>query len=176
MEGQGPPLILHHGFAERSDDWHRAGYADALGGIYTLVLIDARGHGQSDKPRERAAYEWPVQVWDVISVLDHLKISRAAFWGYSLGGEIGFGLALHAPERVSALICGRASAHASDLGTAFRGIDGADPDAFLNRLAARVGVSSFTGQAKARLLGRMTLPRGRRRHRIDRRWNTCCQT
>ena len=152
VEGNGPPLVLHHGFTQRGRDWHRTGYVEALAQNYQVILIDARGHGDSDKPHERSAYAWPVQVLDVVAVLDALALRQVAYWGYSMGGEIGFGLASYAPERVSALLCGGASAHASDLGAAFRDTDGTDEDAFLERLAARVGVSSFPGEARARIL------------------------
>jgi len=151
VAGHGPPLVLHHGFAQRAGDWHDAGYVDELAATHTVLLIDARGHGDSDKPHDKSAYIWPVQVFDVIAVLDELKVSRAAYWGYSMGGEFGFGLAAYAPHRISALLCGGASAHGSDMGTAFRGIDGTDPEAFLERLAARTGASSFDGDARTRL-------------------------
>jgi pimeloyl-ACP methyl ester carboxylesterase len=150
--GSGPPLLLHHGFGQRSNDWHRAGYVHALAASYTVILVDARGHGGSDKPYDKSAYTWPVQVFDIVTVLDRLDLTRAAYWGYSMGGEFGFGLALYAPERMSALVCGGASAHGSDIGTALHGIDGTDPDAFLEKLAARTGVSSINGDAKARFL------------------------
>ncbi len=151
VTGHGSPLVLHHGFAQRSVDWHEAGYVDELAATHTMILVDARGHGESDKPHDRASYIWPVQVFDVIAVLDELKVSRAAYWGYSMGGDFGFGLAAYAPHRISALLCGGASADSSDMGTAFRGIDGTDPEAFLERLAARTGAPSFDDGARPRL-------------------------
>ena len=156
VAGHGPPLVLHHGFAQRAGDWHDAGYVDELAATHTVLLIDARGHGDSDKPHDKSAYIWPVQVFDVIAVLDELKVSRAAYWGYSMGGEFGFGLAAYAPHRISALLCGGASAHGSDMGTAFRGIDGTDPEAFLERLAARTGASEFDGDARSPVQKRPT--------------------
>src|SRR5215510_562021 len=124
VEGAGPPLVLQHGFTPRVQDWYQAGYVEALQSAYQLILIAARGHGSSEKPHTRAAYTWPVSVHDVVAVLDHLQIPRAAFWGYSLGGQIGFGLAQYAPERLDALLIGGASAYASSLGTGFRDVDG----------------------------------------------------
>jgi pimeloyl-ACP methyl ester carboxylesterase len=150
VTGHGPPLVLHHGFAQRSGDWHEAGYVDELAATHAVILVDARGHGKSDKPHDKASYIWPVQVFDVIAVLDELKVSRAVYWGYSMGGDFGFGLAVYAPHRISALVCGGASADGSDMGTAFRGIDGTDPEAFLERLAARTA-SSFDDRARTRL-------------------------
>jgi len=151
ITGRGPPIVLHHGFSQSSKDWHRAAYVDELADIHTVILVDARGHGESDKPHDKSAYNWPVQVFDIVAVLDELKVRKAAFWGYSMGAEIGFGVAVYAPHRTSALILGGASAHGSDIGSAFRGIDGTDPEAFLERLGARTG-TSFDVNARTRLL------------------------
>jgi pimeloyl-ACP methyl ester carboxylesterase len=73
---------------------------------YHLILIDARGHGQSDKPHEPAAYNSPNFTADVVAVLDALAVPKAHFFGYSMGSRIGFGIAEHAPERVYSLILG----------------------------------------------------------------------
>ena len=47
VEGEGPALVLQHGFSESVVDWYEAGYVDALRPVYRLILIDARGHGAS---------------------------------------------------------------------------------------------------------------------------------
>src|SRR2546430_6700803 len=85
-EGEGPPLVLQHGFTQSVRDWYLAGYVDALKPAYQLILIDARGHGGSEKLHDRAAYTWPIPVYDVITVLDHLHLPCVHFWGYSMGG------------------------------------------------------------------------------------------
>jgi len=151
VEGKGPPLVLHHGFTQNLERWYQCGYVDALKPHHQLLLIDARGHGASDKPRDGAAYAWPVGVMDVVAVLEALHIRQTLFWGYSMGGSIGFGLAKHAPERVKALVIGGASANASDLGTALRHVDGSDPKAFLAAFEALLGVR-FVPEYKAMLL------------------------
>jgi pimeloyl-ACP methyl ester carboxylesterase len=50
VEGDGPPLVLQHGFGQKASSWRLGGYVDALKSQYRLVLVDARGHGESDKP------------------------------------------------------------------------------------------------------------------------------
>ena len=50
VEGKGPPLILQHGFTDSSESWYELGYVEALKPKHRLVLIDSRGHGESDKP------------------------------------------------------------------------------------------------------------------------------
>ena len=97
VEGEGPSLVLLHGFNSNLANWYERGYAEPLQRDYQLILIDARGHGASDKPHDRAAYTWPIPVADVIAVLDHLYIPQAHVLGYSMGGGACFGLAKYAP-------------------------------------------------------------------------------
>jgi pimeloyl-ACP methyl ester carboxylesterase len=106
VEGEGPPLVLQHGFSESVVDWYEAGYVDALRSDYRLILIDARGHGASDKPHDADGYELERRVADVVAVLDGLAIEKAVFWGYSMGGWIGFGTAKYSKERFRALVIG----------------------------------------------------------------------
>ena len=112
--GDGPPLVLQHGFTQCIEDWIECGYTAALAPRHRLVLIDARGHGGSDKPHDPADYALERRAADVTAVLDALGIERADYWGYSMGGFIGFGLARHAPHRLRRLIIGGSHAVARD--------------------------------------------------------------
>jgi pimeloyl-ACP methyl ester carboxylesterase len=134
VKGQGPPLVLLHGFTSNLQLWKLLGYVDALSNHYRLILIDCRGHGQSSKPHTAAAYDLHLRVGDVLAVLDHLSIAQAHIYGYSMGGWIGFGLAAHAPQRVHSLVA--VGAHCLDDLTwvAFNGIDGQDEEAFFTAL------------------------------------------
>jgi pimeloyl-ACP methyl ester carboxylesterase len=109
VEGRGSPLVLQHGFTDSLVSWYEYGYVDALAGVYQLVLIDARGHGESDKPHDASMYADSAMPLDVVAVLDHLKIERSAFFGYSMGGDIGLALAYYAPGRFTALGIGGAA-------------------------------------------------------------------
>ncbi len=131
VEGVGPPLVLQHGFFWSVEGWYRVGYVDALRTSYRLILIDARGHGASDKPHDGAAYSLPRQVGDIVAVLDALDLPKAHFWGYSMGGGFGFGIAKYAAARVNSLIIGGAHPYGRRLPVASRP-DGADPEAFLD--------------------------------------------
>ena len=108
VEGAGPPLVLQAGLSGHIDNWRSLGYVSALRHDYRLILIDARGHGQSDKPHDEASYAFDRVVADVIAVLDALGVERAHYWGYSMGGRTGFGMAKFAPTRVNGLIIGGA--------------------------------------------------------------------
>ncbi len=108
VEGGGPPLLLHWGFAGSAEDWADAGYVAALRDRYRLVMLDPRGQGRSDKPHDPAAYAVGCRVGDVLAVLDAEGIDRAHFWGYSMGGSIGFAFGVHAPDRLRSLVLGGA--------------------------------------------------------------------
>ena len=131
VEGEGRPLVLQHGYTQNLEHWYQCGYVDALKARYRLVLIDARGHGASDKPHERAAYAWPVGAMDVLAVLDALGIRQTLYWGYSMGGAIGFGALTIASERFIALVAGGAAADAFNIGDRLQHVDGRDPEAFV---------------------------------------------
>jgi pimeloyl-ACP methyl ester carboxylesterase len=93
VEGEGPPLVIQHGFTDSIQTWYELGYVDALKRDNRLILVDARGHGASDKPHEPTAYKPESNVADVVSVLTDLDISRAHFFGYSMGAWIAFAMA-----------------------------------------------------------------------------------
>ncbi|MCX6101559.1 MAG: alpha/beta fold hydrolase [Candidatus Bipolaricaulota bacterium] len=106
VEGKGPALVLHHWTFSSLDAWYELGYADALAPERRLILIDSRGHGESDAPHGEGAYRPEPRVADVVTVLDALEIPVAAFFGYSMGGWICFACAKWAPERFSAFLLG----------------------------------------------------------------------
>jgi pimeloyl-ACP methyl ester carboxylesterase len=109
LVGEGAPLLLFHGSLTSSGLWRALGYVDALRAEHQLILVDARGHGRSDKPTTTDSYAMERLVGDVIAVLDDCGVPEAAYLGYSLGGRVGFALAIRAAVRVRALIVGGAS-------------------------------------------------------------------
>ena len=104
--GEGPPLVLQHGFLGSLLEWTDLAYVEALGRDYRLILVDARGHGFSDKPHDAEAYNERLLAGDVVAVLDDLGVDKAHFFGYSMGGRIGFALAAHVAERFHSFVIG----------------------------------------------------------------------
>ena len=106
VEGDGTPLVLQHGLTSSILRWYEFGFVDALKTDYRLLLIDARGHGDSDKPHDAEAYDQKLMASDVIAVLDAEGIDRAHYMGYSMGGSIGFAIADSFADRFHSLIIG----------------------------------------------------------------------
>jgi pimeloyl-ACP methyl ester carboxylesterase len=113
VEGDGPPLILQHGFIDSSESWYELGYVDALKAKYRVVLPDTRGHGRSDKPHDPRAYTPELFAADIITVLDDAGVDKVFFWGYSQGGTIALAMAKYAAERLAGLVIGGAAAAGS---------------------------------------------------------------
>lgn len=106
--GDGPPLVLQHGRLGSGQFWFDAGYVAALATEHRLVIVDARGHGRSDKPADPAAYTPEAMAGDIVAVLDRLAIDRADLFGYSMGGRIGFATTALFGQRIHALVAGGA--------------------------------------------------------------------
>jgi len=142
IDGDGPVLVLQHGLSDSGPCWHEFGYVRALRQDYRLVLIDARGHGRSDKPHDPASYTDRQYTGDVLAVLDALKVDRAHYLGYSLGARIGFDLAGHAPERLRSCILGALHPYAVDVGP-LRQLLGEGLDAWVEYLQHDAGPLPF---------------------------------
>lgn len=114
VEGEGPPLVLCHGLAMSLEVWRIWGFVEGLKDKYKLILIDARGHGYSDKPHDPEAYRIEPRVADVVTVLDDLNIEKAHFLDYSMGGIIGWSIGKYAPDRFYSLIIGGCAPYEND--------------------------------------------------------------
>jgi pimeloyl-ACP methyl ester carboxylesterase len=108
VEGAGPPLVLHTGFVSAGHDWYDMGYVEALERDYRLIIPDPLGQGESDKPHATEACSPEHRVADVVAVLDALAVDRAHFWGYSMGGRVGFDMGVRRPDRLTSLVLGGA--------------------------------------------------------------------
>lgn len=108
--GEGEPVVLIHGWMADSSMWGR----DPAGNTkldtkdtdgFQLIALDCRGHGKSDKPREKEKYGQEMAE-DVVRLLDHLKIEKAHLIGYSSGAYIAGYVCAHHPERVRSVVFG----------------------------------------------------------------------
>jgi len=97
--GNGEPLVCLHAYALDHTEWMDV--ARLLKSDFTLVLPDIRGHGRSTSPK--GLYTMKELAGDIIALLDHLKIEKAALAGHSMGGYVALSMAKYYPERVSGL-------------------------------------------------------------------------
>jgi pimeloyl-ACP methyl ester carboxylesterase len=96
VKGQGTPVILIHGYTGSAQgNWFSNGIAEALAKNHMVVALDCRNHGKSDKPQLNG----PGRAEDVVELMDHLKIQKAHFHGYSMGGGIVGRLLTLIPDR-----------------------------------------------------------------------------
>lgn len=86
VRGDGPPLLLLHGFFGTSGDWVHLFDLDQLGRRFRLVMPDARGHGRSTDPAGALTHRQAAA--DVRALLDHLGLARVKAVGLSFGGNI----------------------------------------------------------------------------------------
>jgi 3-oxoadipate enol-lactonase len=98
--GDGPPVILAHGFL--MDHEMFVHQVDALSAEYRAITWDERGFGLTEYDGEPFTY-WDSAA-DCLGLLDHLGIDRAVVGGMSQGGFLSLRVALTAPQRVRALI------------------------------------------------------------------------
>jgi pimeloyl-ACP methyl ester carboxylesterase len=111
-----PPIVLVHGFASNAQiNWVYPGWVSELTRSGRRVIaLDNRGHGQSSKLYDPAAYHTGIMAEDVRALMDHLGITRADVMGYSMGARICAFLALRHPDRVHAVILGGLGIHLID--------------------------------------------------------------
>ena len=99
VDGEGPPVVLVHGFAVNSVlNWRLMGVIDALAKGFQVIAMDCRGHGLSGKPHAPDQYGVEMAE-DVVRLMDHLQIEKAHLAGYSMGGAIALTLAVTHPKR-----------------------------------------------------------------------------
>jgi pimeloyl-ACP methyl ester carboxylesterase len=109
-EGEGDPIVLVHGFASNKEvNWVMPGWTSTLRRDGRRVIaLDNRGHGQSTKLYDPAAYHTDIMAGDVAALIEHLALGRADLMGYSLGSRISAVLAARRPELVRSVILGGA--------------------------------------------------------------------
>ena len=100
MMGEGPPLILLHGWMGSSYHWRRV--MPLLAKHHMVIAPDARGYGESDKPAQ--GYDGRTQVQDVRGIMKALGVPKAFVLGHDMGALTALLLAADHPEEALGLI------------------------------------------------------------------------
>ena len=98
--GQGPAVVLLHGYGETGDMW--VAMAAALARDHRVIVPDLRGLGLSSKPA--GGFDKKNQAHDVAGVLDQLGVDRADVVAHDIGNMVAFAFAAQYPQRVTKLV------------------------------------------------------------------------
>lgn len=101
-----PSLLFVHGLGSSTRDWEMQ--IPFFESDYHILTLDIRGHGQSDKPK--SDYSASIFASDIAALLDALKIEKVHYVGLSMGGMIGFQMAIDFPERLHSVTIVNATA------------------------------------------------------------------
>ncbi|PIW26267.1 MAG: alpha/beta hydrolase [Rhodospirillales bacterium CG15_BIG_FIL_POST_REV_8_21_14_020_66_15] len=104
MGGEGPPVLLLHGYPQTHAMWHKL--APLMAPHYTLVMADLRGYGDSGKPPTDARhipYSKRAMAADLAGLMADLGFARFAVVGHDRGGRVGHRLAADHGDRVARL-------------------------------------------------------------------------
>jgi haloacetate dehalogenase len=102
--GEGPPLLLLHGYPETSACWRKI--VPALARRFTVVAADLRGYGRSSKPPgggDHAAYSKRTMAADQVALMQAFGFERFRLAGHDRGGRVSHRLALDHPGAVERL-------------------------------------------------------------------------
>ncbi|MFD3189060.1 alpha/beta fold hydrolase [Sedimentitalea sp. HM32M-2] len=99
--GEGPPLLLLHGFPQCRAMWHRI--APALARRFTVIAADLRGYGESAKPEGVQSYTFRNMAADQRGLMKQLGFERFHLVGHDRGARTAHRLALDAPKAVQSL-------------------------------------------------------------------------
>jgi haloacetate dehalogenase len=105
LGGQGPPVLLLHGYPQTHAMWHLV--APLLAERFTVVCTDLRGYGDSDKPHSdetHKAYAKRTMALDQLEVMRELGHERFALVAHDRGARVARRLALDHPDAVSRLV------------------------------------------------------------------------
>jgi len=98
--GEGPPVVLLHGFPETNFAWRHQ--IPVLGELYRLIVPDLRGYGETEKPA--AGYDKRTMARDLAALLDSLGIDKIALVGHDRGARVATRFAKDFPSRVDRLV------------------------------------------------------------------------
>lgn len=115
-EGEGPPVVLIHGFASALDTW-RGVMKQLVEDHHRVLAMDLKGFGWSSRPPGDYSPQAEAQL--VLALMDQRNIKTAAIVGHSWGSSVALALALAAPERVTKIALYDAWVYEDQLPTTF---------------------------------------------------------
>ncbi|MGQ0735539.1 MAG: alpha/beta fold hydrolase [Acidobacteriota bacterium] len=114
--GQGPAILLLHGGGQTRRSWNERGYVERLSKQFTVITMDQRGSGDSDKPKALAAYSLDRVLQDITAVADGAGVPRFHLLAFGHGATVGRHLVARSDRVISAVLVG------SNMGPAVGGV------------------------------------------------------
>ena len=114
-EGEGPPIVLVHGFASALDTWR--GVSKELVKKHRVIALDLKGFGWSSRPE--GDYSPAAEAQIVLALMDQRNVKQAVVVAHSWGSSVALEMALQAPERVTRLALYDAWVYEEQLPTTF---------------------------------------------------------
>jgi len=102
--GDGPPVLLIHGYPQTHMTWHRV--APVLAQRFTVVAPDLRGYGDSGAPpddKDHVTYSKRTMADELVGLMDHLGFDRYSVVGHDRGARVAYRMALDHPDAISAI-------------------------------------------------------------------------
>lgn len=147
--GNGPLVVLIHGFPDFSYTWNSI--MQKFSSTHKVVAIDLRGYNKSDRPKGVSNYTYDHLLSDIVAVIDHFDADKATILGHDWGASIAWRFAAFHPDKTERLII--LSVPHPDCSKEVRLKAGEDPTSFGNVLASpgfekRVSMEMLTGWIK----------------------------
>ncbi len=101
--GEGPAVVMCHGFPELAYSW-RHQFPALVGAGFRAIAPDQRGYGGSDAPRRVEDYDLLKLSGDLVGLLDALEIEKAVFSGHDWGGFVAWAMPVLHPDRCLGMI------------------------------------------------------------------------
>jgi pimeloyl-ACP methyl ester carboxylesterase len=151
VAGEGPVVVLLHGWPESQHAWHGV-WPTIVAAGHTVIVPDLRGVGGSDRSPS-ADYSWAGYAADLDTILTAEGVDHPMLVGHDMGGVVMFEWGLRNPERVASLVAISTSFHRYELRTSYYLVPMVTPG--LGRLVLRL--ASGSRRAFAATLRRNTL-------------------
>ena len=104
VSGKGFPLVLVHGMGSNKEMWINRGWVEIFEKYFTVITIDIRGNGESDKSYNSNFYSIDNILNDIDSVVKECGFSEYNYFGHSYGATIGLQLCKH-NKQIKRIVC-----------------------------------------------------------------------
>ncbi len=116
--GEGRPVVLLHGlFSSAEINWLKYGHAAVIAAAgFRVIMLDLRGHGESARPHDPAAYPPDILAADGLALVAHLGLTQYDLGGYSLGARTAVRMVVNGARPGKLIVSGMGLTGLTDTG------------------------------------------------------------